>query len=291
MTKTWKYRMHLVYPKHQVQPTPVLLSGKSHGWRRLVGCSTWGRWELDTTELLHIHFALSCIGEGNGTLLQYSCLENPRDGDPGGLLSMRSHRVGHEWSDLAAVAANTKSLKTYGRRGFGWEGQGTEVAEHTLLVSTRLQPDPRGSGVKVSLQWPHQGDRGICIWPQEGEFQSPQLRTLQPFRVGEGGTTTPQKSLQKSMDYKTHLGAETQISFYNDLLAFFFFLRFFWCGRFLMSLFNLLQYCFCFMFWFLGPKACGILTPWPGFELVSSALKGGVLTSGPPGKYHHCIHF
>ena len=34
----------------------------------------------DTTERLHFHFSLSCIGEGNGTPLQYSCLENPRDG-------------------------------------------------------------------------------------------------------------------------------------------------------------------------------------------------------------------
>ena len=31
-------------------PTPVLLPGKSHGWRSLVGCSPWGREELDTTE-------------------------------------------------------------------------------------------------------------------------------------------------------------------------------------------------------------------------------------------------
>ena len=34
----------------------------------------------DTTERLHFHFSLSCIGEGNGNLLQCSCLENPRDG-------------------------------------------------------------------------------------------------------------------------------------------------------------------------------------------------------------------
>ena len=61
-------------------PTPVLLPGKSHGWRRLVGCSPWGRQESDTTEQLHFHFSLSCIGEGNGNPLQSSCLENPRDG-------------------------------------------------------------------------------------------------------------------------------------------------------------------------------------------------------------------
>ena len=46
----------------------------------LVGCSPWGCEELDTTERLHFHFSLSCIGEGNGNPVQCSCLENPRDG-------------------------------------------------------------------------------------------------------------------------------------------------------------------------------------------------------------------
>ena len=43
-------------------------------------CSPWGRYESDTTERLHFHFSLSCIGEGNGNPLQCSCLQNPRDG-------------------------------------------------------------------------------------------------------------------------------------------------------------------------------------------------------------------
>ena len=61
-------------------PTPVLLPGKPHGWRNLVGCSPWGREESDMTEWLHFQFSLLCIGEGNGNPLQCSCLENPRDG-------------------------------------------------------------------------------------------------------------------------------------------------------------------------------------------------------------------
>ena len=66
--------------RRQWQPTPVLLAGKSHGRRSLVGCSPWGREESDATERLDFHFSLSCIGEGNGNPLQCSCLENPRDG-------------------------------------------------------------------------------------------------------------------------------------------------------------------------------------------------------------------
>ena len=65
--------------RRQWHPTPVLLPGKSHGQRSLVGCSPWGREESDTTERLHFHFSFSCIGEGNGNPLQCSCLENPRD--------------------------------------------------------------------------------------------------------------------------------------------------------------------------------------------------------------------
>ena len=64
---------------HPWHPTPVVLPGKSHGQRSLVGCSPWGLEQSDTTEQLYFHFSLSCIGEGNGNPLQCSCLENPRD--------------------------------------------------------------------------------------------------------------------------------------------------------------------------------------------------------------------
>ena len=56
------------------------LAWKIHGRRSLVGCSPWGCEEADTTERLHFHVSLSCIGGGNGNPVQCSCLENPRDG-------------------------------------------------------------------------------------------------------------------------------------------------------------------------------------------------------------------
>ena len=84
--------------RRQWQPTPVLLPGKSRGWRRLVGCSPWGRQELDITERLHFHFSLSCIGEGNGNPLQCSCLENPGDG-------------GAWWAAVYGVAKSRTRLK------------------------------------------------------------------------------------------------------------------------------------------------------------------------------------
>ena len=92
------------------QPTPVFLPGESQGQRSWVGCliwgctestrlkrlssslgnpdgrrslvgySPWGCEESDTTERLNFHISFSCTGEGNGNPLQYSCLENPREG-------------------------------------------------------------------------------------------------------------------------------------------------------------------------------------------------------------------
>ena len=84
--------------RRQWQPTPVLLPGKSHGRRSLVGCNPWGLEESDTTERLHFHFSLPCIGEGNGNPLQYSCLENPRDG-------------GAWWAAIYGVAQSRTRLK------------------------------------------------------------------------------------------------------------------------------------------------------------------------------------
>ena len=90
--------MSLYFWRRQWHPTPVLLPGKSHGWRSLVGCSPWGRWGSDTTERLHFPFSLSCIGEGNGNPLQCSCLENPRDG-------------GAWWAAVYGVAQSRTRLK------------------------------------------------------------------------------------------------------------------------------------------------------------------------------------
>ena len=61
-------------------------------------CDSWGHKESDTTERLHFHSSLSCIGEGNGNPLQCSCLENPRDG-------------GAWWAAVSGVAQSRTRLK------------------------------------------------------------------------------------------------------------------------------------------------------------------------------------
>ena len=74
------------------------LAWKIHGQRSLVGCSPWGRQESDTTERLHFHSSLSCIGERNGNPLQCSCLENPRDS-------------GAQWAAVYGVTQSRTRLK------------------------------------------------------------------------------------------------------------------------------------------------------------------------------------
>ena len=85
----WRRRWH---------PIPVLLPGQSHGRRSLVGCRPWGREESDTTERLHFHVSLPCLGEGKGNPLQCSCLENPRGG-------------GAWWAAIYGVAQSQTRLK------------------------------------------------------------------------------------------------------------------------------------------------------------------------------------
>ena len=75
--------------RRQWHPTPVLLPGKSHGWRSLVGCSPWGHEESDTTERLHFHFhALEKEMATHSSVLAWRI---PGTGEPGGLPSMGSH--------------------------------------------------------------------------------------------------------------------------------------------------------------------------------------------------------
>ena len=99
----WRSRWH---------PTPVLLPGKSHGWRSLMGCSPWGCEESDITEQLPFHFLLSCIGEGNGNPLQCSCLENPRDG--GSLVGCRLW--GRTESDMTEVTVQQQCIYMESRK-------------------------------------------------------------------------------------------------------------------------------------------------------------------------------
>ena len=92
---TFSSRSFIVsFRRRRWHPTPVLLPGKSYGWRSLVGCSPWGLEELGMTERLHFHFhALEKEMATHSSVLAWRI---PRTEEPVGLPSMGSHRVEHD---------------------------------------------------------------------------------------------------------------------------------------------------------------------------------------------------
>ena len=77
------------------QPTPVLLPGKSHGQRSLIGYHPWGHEESDTTERLHFTLHFNALEKEMATHSSVLAWRIPGTGEPGGLPSMGSYRVRH----------------------------------------------------------------------------------------------------------------------------------------------------------------------------------------------------
>ena len=76
---------------------PIFLPGESHGQRSLEGYSPWGRKESDITEWLHFHFHTNsekAMASHSSTL----AWKIPWTEEPGGLQSMGSLRVRHDWA-------------------------------------------------------------------------------------------------------------------------------------------------------------------------------------------------
>ena len=89
-----------------------------------MGCSPWDHSESDTTERLHFHFSLSCIGEGNGNPLQCSCLEKPRD-------------RGAWWAAIYGVAQSRTGLKRLSSSSSLADKAFEEIAIMEYLLCTR----------------------------------------------------------------------------------------------------------------------------------------------------------
>ena len=125
------------FRRRRWHPTPVLLPGKSHGQRSLVGCGPWGREESDTAERLPFHFSPSCIGEGNGNPLQCSCLENPRGGAAW-------------WAAVYGVAQGRPRLKllSSNRSTYG-ASQGALVVKNSLLMQEMPVLSVQGKLIKT----------------------------------------------------------------------------------------------------------------------------------------------
>ena len=116
-----------------MEPHSSPLAWKIPQMEDLVGCGPWGLEESDTTERLHFHFSLSCIGEGNGNPLQSSCLENPRDG-------------GAWWAAVYGIAQSQTRLKQLSSSSSGRPKEHPSGSPKPLLFLPPL-------GIPLPLIW------------------------------------------------------------------------------------------------------------------------------------------
>ena len=100
-----------------------------------MGCSLWGGEESDTTERVHFHISLSCIGEGNGNPLQYSCLENPMDG---GAWKAAVHGVVKSWTRLSDFTFT-----------FHFPALEQEMATHSSVLAWRIPGTGEPGGLSM----------------------------------------------------------------------------------------------------------------------------------------------
>ena len=85
--------------------------------------------------MLHVFVIHPCIGEGNGTPLQYSCLENPWAEEPGRLQSTGSQRVGHDFTFTFYFHALEKEMATHSSV-LAWRIPGIEEPNGLLSVGS-----------------------------------------------------------------------------------------------------------------------------------------------------------
>ena len=106
----------------QWHPTPVLLPGKSHGWRSLVGCSPWGRWVGHNwaTSLSLFTFHFHALEKEMATHSRVLAWRIPGTEEPDRRPSIGSPTVGHDWSNLAVAVAAAATLS---RKEAGWVKQ------------------------------------------------------------------------------------------------------------------------------------------------------------------------
>ena len=157
---------------------PVLLPGKSHGRRSLVGCSPWGHEESDTTERLHFHFSLFTFHALEKEMATHSSIlawENPRDG-------------GAWWAAVCGVAQSQTRLKRLSSSSskqnscwffffshpnpfLSWLSVWMNGTPTTLHLSHQFNPSEYIQPLNTSIAW----DIGVApLWSPASLMQQPE---------------------------------------------------------------------------------------------------------------------
>ena len=136
----WVGKIHW---RRKWQSTPVLLPGKSHGQRSLIGYNPWSRKESDTTEQLHFHFHFHALEKEMATHSSVLACRIPGMGESSGLLSMGSQRVGHDVNflmfKLVLEKAEEPEIKLPTSAG-SWKKQ--ESSRKTSISAFLTMPKP-----------------------------------------------------------------------------------------------------------------------------------------------------
>ena len=131
-----------------------------------------GSLRLDTTERLHFHFSLSCIGEGNGNTLQCSCLQNPRDREAW-------------WAAIYGVAQSRTQLKRLSSSSSSTLGKGwkTVILQWRNLQNTTSARWPKSTSTviyHVDILYSWSDGMKMALYLVIG-FQQQPLTTIQPW--------------------------------------------------------------------------------------------------------------
>ena len=109
-----------------------------------------GSLESDTTERLHFHLSLSCIGEGNGNPLQCSCLENPRDGGAwwAAVYGVAQSRTLLKWLSSSREHESQTRLSVF-TFTFHFHALEKEMATHSSVLAWRVPGTGRLVGCRL----------------------------------------------------------------------------------------------------------------------------------------------
>ena len=149
--------------RRQWHPPPVLLPGKSHGRRSLVGYSLWGRKESDMTEPLHflkLRGISTLNGEGNGNPLQCSCLENPRDREA---WWAALYGVAQSQTRLKRLSSSSSSSSTWNEGVEIWAEENT-VAKILQKIMETNSPELKSKDFRLKLKTQIRSKSRRMLW-------------------------------------------------------------------------------------------------------------------------------
>ena len=145
---------------------------------------------MDTTERLHFHFSLSCIGEGNGNQLQCYCLENPRDGEA---WWAAVYGVAQSWTQLKRLSSSS-SIRLI-LKGF----PGGSVVKKPPVMQEALETWVQSLGGEDSLEEEMATHSSILVWRIPWTEESSRLQSIglqRVHRITKSGTRLKRLSTQ-----------------------------------------------------------------------------------------------